>query len=757
MSDIDNTTSHTEIQPDPEQLRADLKSLGFTDIDINNFSDPLDVWLRSFKKIPAGNGSDVGTEFSYPLSDEALQALIDSGLGSQEQRVRYQRELKARAQKRNQAEQPFPRKQPQNLSDEHLATLRASAIGDREIIMRGYRTITNPTDLANLGFSSKQCRAPGLLLPLWTTDGNNGLCVYRPDNPRVVENRKKKNPDGTHPNRVIKYEFPENQNMRIDCPPACHPDLSDPGVPLWITEGQKKADALASLGLCSVGLLGVWSWRGTNELGGKTVLADWENVALNGREVRIVFDSDINENENIQYAAKRLATWFANKKAAVKIAYLPATEGRSKTGVDDWLADGNTLADLEALLKNPETTNKNNKRILSQEYLEVLAQMGYQFRMLELDYTVEVNNELLNDALESEIKTRLRDQGYDLVNVARDAYIAHAYANRYHPIKEYLESQVWDGQDHIGALAGYVLDKDGVFLQWFRKWLIGAVARVYRNGDFNRTLILAGPQDLGKSYLVRWLAKGLQGKYYTDSDIDPENKDHLVRLMNVWIWEVGELNATTRKADRNALKSFLSRELVRVRAPYGRNDLVRPALTSFIATANDDGGFLNDPTGNRRFATCELLNIDWDYATDIDVNQIWAQAKALFDAGEDWHYTGDERNQVTQINNRYEIENPIHTWLEQITELAPDGFATTTGIISELRFRGVRGSDKALSGDIASYMKSKGLEQSSKRFDLTDGISSKTVMRRGWIGVNLLMGPVKLEKLNSEQEEDYDG
>ena len=47
-----------------------------------------------------------------------------------------------------------------------------------------------------------------------------------------------------------------------------------------------------SKGLCCIALLGVWSWRETNEHGGKTALPDWELIALNGRDVYITFDSD---------------------------------------------------------------------------------------------------------------------------------------------------------------------------------------------------------------------------------------------------------------------------------------------------------------------------------------------------------------------------------------------------------------------------------------------------------------------------------
>jgi hypothetical protein len=61
--------------------------------------------------------------------------------------------------------------------------------------------------------------------------------------------------------------------MRLDCPPRCRALLGDPAIPLWITEGQKKADALASAGATALALLGVWNLKGKNAFGGITVLA----------------------------------------------------------------------------------------------------------------------------------------------------------------------------------------------------------------------------------------------------------------------------------------------------------------------------------------------------------------------------------------------------------------------------------------------------------------------------------------------------
>src|SRR5512143_61125 len=114
------------------------------------------------------------------------------------------------------------------LAEYHLNALKTgSLINDAVIQARGYRTITQTAELDGLGFARAQQRPPGLLIPLWTTDGKNSLCIYRPDNPRVVEDRHKRNPDGTFPNRVVKYEMPKGAGVRLDCPPACQPRLKD--------------------------------------------------------------------------------------------------------------------------------------------------------------------------------------------------------------------------------------------------------------------------------------------------------------------------------------------------------------------------------------------------------------------------------------------------------------------------------------------------------------------------------------------------
>ena len=115
------------------------------------------------------------------------------------------------------------------LSKKHLKMLREeSGVSDEVIIARGYRTVTDEKELIPLGFSTVQRNTPGLLIPGFAPDGRNGFYSFRPDSARVIENRRKRNPDGSFKQRVIKYEIPTGSGVRLDCPPVCSEKIKVP-------------------------------------------------------------------------------------------------------------------------------------------------------------------------------------------------------------------------------------------------------------------------------------------------------------------------------------------------------------------------------------------------------------------------------------------------------------------------------------------------------------------------------------------------
>lgn len=225
-----------------------------------------------------------------------------------------------------------------NLSQAHAAMLRKSGISDRVIAARGYRTVEREEELAPLGFVPVQRRVPTLVVPIHGVMGDIVLHQHRPGEPRL-------NAQG----KTIKYETRSRARMALDVPPLARAQLGNPRVPLIITEGAKKADAAVSHGLCCIGLMGVWNFRGSNEFSGKIALPDWENVALNDREVSICFDSDVMTKAAVQQALSRLKAFLDRRHAKTSIIYLPEGADGEKMGLDDYLAAGNSSADLQAL------------------------------------------------------------------------------------------------------------------------------------------------------------------------------------------------------------------------------------------------------------------------------------------------------------------------------------------------------------------------------------------------------------------------
>ena len=189
------------------------------------------------------------------------------------------------------------------LSDNHRDMLLEKAgISSAVVEARGYKTADTKAELKRLGYSDSQCSMPGLLIPGYSRSGEPATYQYRPDQPRIGKDGK-----------PIKYETPKGSRMVLDVHPFVRKMLGDPSVPLFITEGIKKGDALVSRGLCAVSLLGVWNWRGTNAQGGKVALPEWEQIALNDRQVYIVFDSDVMLKPQVHAALVRLKNFLEAK------------------------------------------------------------------------------------------------------------------------------------------------------------------------------------------------------------------------------------------------------------------------------------------------------------------------------------------------------------------------------------------------------------------------------------------------------------
>ena len=233
------------------------------------------------------------------------------------------------------------------LTERHAELLRQSGISADVAAARMYVSITDGDFFKELLHIPNWSRlTPCLLIPIWDVHGNASQCQIRPDNPRVVRGKG------------VKYESLPAAALRLDIPPATLSDLPDPHTPLVITEGARKADAAVSRGVCCISLIGVWGFRGRNEKGGKSALVDWESIALNGRNVRIVYDSDVTTKSTVNVALQRLKQFLESRGAVVSLIFLPTAEDGNKVGLDDFLRD-HTIEDLDKYVGTIEKKSKD--------------------------------------------------------------------------------------------------------------------------------------------------------------------------------------------------------------------------------------------------------------------------------------------------------------------------------------------------------------------------------------------------------------
>lgn len=230
------------------------------------------------------------------------------------------------------------------LHADHAAHLAQSAISAEILAARGYVSVTSLDDWRGLGMApiNKSFLHQGIAFPLFRSGRQPAYCwVLRPDRPRRIKGK------------TVKYEFPKGLSPIFDVLPRYREALGDPAIPLWITEGAKKADALASAygdRIVPVNENGVYGFRGTNAHGGKTTIPDLDDVAWNGRQVVLAFDSDVARNGKVAGALKRLASLLIARGARQILMLLLPQVGDDKVGVDDFLARGHTVAELEAHL-----------------------------------------------------------------------------------------------------------------------------------------------------------------------------------------------------------------------------------------------------------------------------------------------------------------------------------------------------------------------------------------------------------------------
>lgn len=265
------------------------------------------------------------------------------------------------------------------------------------------------------------------------------------------------------------------------------------------------------------------------------------------------------------------------------------------------------------------------------------------------------------------------------------------YVKTVNPFIEYFHSlPTWEegDPDYIEDLSNYIIAKDqAAFTRNFKKMLVRCIACALDDTYYNKhALVLVGKtQNTGKSTFIRFLCPPRLKKYISEN-ISFQEKDNLIGLTENFIINIDEL-AVLNKIEINALKSYFSKEVVKIRHPYDRKPISSPRRASFFGSTNKSE-FLSDETGSVRWLCFEIEEICFDYREEVNIDKVWAQAFYLYLNGFTYQLTKQEIDENEKRNQRFqhtsiEIEL-IQKFFTPGTKQDHHGFYTATDFINSL-------------------------------------------------------------------------
>ena len=220
---------------------------------------------------------------------------------------------------------------------------------------RGYYTARTSAEVPAC-FAGYQ-RKPGLVIPMFSPDGETTGYQLRPDRPR-----KKKNGE------PLKYETPEGVPPVVDVHPRILEEARRGDGPLVITEGAKTGDAPTSRGVCTAVLAGVWMWC-VPKVKPYKLKPCFDHIRLEGRDVLVAFDSDCMSKAEVQDALEAFVRALEARGALVRVVYLPNAPDGRKQGLDDFLAAGGTVREVFALARRFDPADLASVRLSRDEKL----------------------------------------------------------------------------------------------------------------------------------------------------------------------------------------------------------------------------------------------------------------------------------------------------------------------------------------------------------------------------------------------------
>lgn len=333
------------------------------------------------------------------------------------------------------------------------------------------------------------------------------------------------------------------------------------------------------------------------------------------------------EFQNLPPAAQEavMRTMDAMEPAQTQEEIRETLEGTQKGGVKNSIKNCLTVFQRDPLLRGAISYN-----ILS-ERVDIVKPLGW-----------ERTSATLTD-MDMKYLLLYLEEHYGLTSEKKveNAIQIVANENRYHPIRDYLNSLQWDGTERIRYALHHFLgaDTDDYTFEALKLFMMGAIRRVFRPGSkFEVMLCLVGGQGAGKSTFFRLLA--VKDEWFSDDLKKLDDENVYRKLQGHWIMEMSEMIATANAKSIEEIKSFLSKQKETYKVPYETHPADRLRQCVFAGTTNRQDFLPRDRTGNRRFipipvdaelAEVHILDDETESRTYID--QLWAEAMTIYNSG----------------------------------------------------------------------------------------------------------------------------
>ena len=308
----------------------------------------------------------------------------------------------------------------------------------------------------------------------------------------------------------------------------------------------------------------------------------------------------------------------------------------------------NTKDNINGVLKTHEVDVRYN--VIKKRMEIEIPNMNFIADMKEEASLIEIEDRCINMGIPH---TKVRD------------YLK-VLAKEYNPVKEWIDSEPWDGNDRLPTFLNSLVTHDSNQLKemLMKKWLISCVAAAYEvNGvELEGILVLQGAQGLGKTLWFKRLCNYDNGWLLEGATLNPSDKDSVKRAVSHWIVELGEIESTFKKSDIDQLKAFVTAKTDELRLPYDRAFTTYQRRTAFYASVNARE-FLTDTSGNRRFWVLAVKDIDVNHG--VDMQQLWAQVKeTMYVPGQkNWFLSPDERELLQESNEIYRTQSSVEDLL----------------------------------------------------------------------------------------------